>query len=178
MKKRVISLVLCLLMALSLIPTTAFAVDADPSAEAGSTGTAGEVTVNKTAAPVEGMVNTWDITLTVTAKDPTPAPPNAQDVVLVIDNSNSMYDSNWFSHSRMYYAKAAAKKFIDSLLPTGSGNRVAIVYLATTRILTTLFMALIIRRAQRTMSIVFLSIAMNIRAVPISRLLSILPLVF
>ncbi len=37
MKKRVISLVLCLLMALSLIPTTAFAVDADPSAEAGST---------------------------------------------------------------------------------------------------------------------------------------------
>lgn len=46
MKKRVISLVLCLLMALSLIPTTAFAVDADPSAEAGSTGTAGEVTVN------------------------------------------------------------------------------------------------------------------------------------
>ncbi len=128
MKKRVISLVLCLLMALSLIPTTAFAVDADPSAEAGSTGTAGEVTVNKTAAPVEGMVNTWDITLTVTAKDPTPAPPNAQDVVLVIDNSNSMYDSNWFSHSRMYYAKAAAKKFIDSLLPTGSGNRVAIVY--------------------------------------------------
>ncbi len=128
MKKRVISLVLCLLMVLSLIPTTAFAVDADPSAEAGSTGTAGEVTVNKTAAPVEGMVNTWDITLTVTAKDPTPAPPNAQDVVLVIDNSNSMYDSNWFSHSRMYYAKAAAKKFIDSLLPTGSGNRVAIVY--------------------------------------------------
>lgn len=128
MKKRVISLLLCLLMALSLIPTTAFAVDADPSAEAGSTGTAGEVTVNKTAAPVEGMVNTWDITLTVTAKDPTPAPPNAQDVVLVIDNSNSMYDSNWFSHSRMYYAKAAAKKFIDSLLPTGSGNRVAIVY--------------------------------------------------
>ena len=128
MKKRVLSLVLCLLMALSLIPTTAFAVDADPSAEAGSTGTAGEVTVNKTAAPVEGMVNTWDITLTVTAKDPTPAPPNAQDVVLVIDNSNSMYDSNWFSHSRMYYAKAAAKKFIDSLLPTGSGNRVAIVY--------------------------------------------------
>lgn len=128
MKKRVISLLLCLLMALSLIPTTAFAVDADPSAEAGSTGTVGEVTVNKTAAPVEGMVNTWDITLTVTAKDPTPAPPNAQDVVLVIDNSNSMYDSNWFSYSRMSYAKAAAKKFIDSLLPTGSGNRVAIVY--------------------------------------------------
>lgn len=178
MKKRVISLVLCLLMALSLIPTTAFAVDADPSAEAGSTGTAGEVTVNKTAAPVEGMVNTWDITLTVTAKDPTPAPPNAQDVVLVIDNSNSMYDSNWFSHSRMYYAKAAAKKFIDSLLPTGSATVSPSSILATTRILTTLFMALIIRRAQRTMSIVFLSIAMNIRAVPISRLLSILPLVF
>lgn len=178
MKKRVISLVLCLLMALSLIPTTAFAVDADPSAEAGSTGTAGEVTVNKTAAPVEGMVNTWDITLTVTAKDPTPAPPNAQDVVLVIDNSNSMYDSNWFSHSRMYYAKAAAKKFIDSLLPTGSGNRVAIVYFGNDAHSNNAFMALIIRRAQRTMSIVFLSIAMNIRAVPISRLLSILPLVF
>ena len=131
MKKRVISLLLCLLMALSLIPTTAFAVDADPSAEAGSTGTAGEVTVNKTAAPVEGMVNTWDITLTVTAKDPTPAPPNAQDVVLVIDNSNSMYDKaeyGWYGNNRMYYAKAAAKKFIDSLLPAGSGNRVAIVY--------------------------------------------------
>ena len=131
MKKRVISLLLCLLMALSLIPTTAFAVDADPSAEAGSTGTAGEVTVNKTAAPVEGMVNTWDITLTVTAKDPTPAPPNAQDVVLVIDNSNSMYDKaeyGWYGNNRMHYAKAAAKKFIDSLLPAGSGNRVAIVH--------------------------------------------------
>ena len=131
MKKRVLSLVLCLLMVLSLIPTTAFAVDADPSAEAGSTGTAGEVTVNKTAAPIDGMVNTWGITLTVTAKDPTPAPPNAQDVVLVIDNSNSMYDKvehGWYGKNRMYYAQEAAKKFIDSLLPTGSGNHVAIVY--------------------------------------------------
>lgn len=178
MKKRVISLVLCLLMALSLIPTTAFAVDADPSAEAGSTGTAGEVTVNKTAAPVEGMVNTWDITLTVTAKDPTPAPPNAQMLSSLSTTLIRCTIVIGFLTPVCIMPRPLLRNLLIPFCPQAAATVSPSSILATTRILTTLFMALIIRRAQRTMSIVFLSIAMNIRAVPISRLLSILPLVF
>lgn len=81
-----------------------------------------DVTISKTATAVEGMVNAWDIELTVNAAakvNPTPG----NDVILVLDNSNSMYEG-----SRMANAKRAAKAFLDQLLPAGNtANRVGVV---------------------------------------------------
>ena len=80
MKKKIFALVLALVMVLALVPAMA---------QAGSEQE--DVTISKTATAVEGMVNAWDIELTVNAAakvNPTPG----NDVILVLDNSNSMYD--------------------------------------------------------------------------------------
>ena len=79
----------------------------------------GEVTVSKTAKAVEGMVNTWDITLRVEAMDSTAT----SDIVLVIDRSLSM------EGTRIAKAKDAAKKFIEELLPS-TQTRIAVVSFA------------------------------------------------
>ena len=94
MKKKIFALVLALVMVLALVPAMA---------QAGSEQE--DVTISKTAMAVEGMVNAWDIELTVNAAAKVnPAPGN--DVILVLDNSNSMYEG-----SRMANAKRAAKAF-------------------------------------------------------------------
>lgn len=83
-------------------------------------GTAG-IKLSKTAKPVAGMVNQWDITLRIEA----PKSTKTSDTVLVIDRSGSM------SGSRMTNAKAAANSLIDKLLTTGNTtNRVAVVSFA------------------------------------------------
>ncbi|SET09216.1 Mg-chelatase subunit ChlD [Olsenella sp. KH3B4] len=84
----------------------------------------GQVVLSKTATPVDGMVNTWDVSVRVEGKDTT----KTSDVVLVIDRSGSMKDNN-----RMVRAKEAAKKFVSTLLPDGNdGNtRIAIVSFAS-----------------------------------------------
>ncbi len=80
MKKKIFALVLALVMVLALVPAMA---------QAGSEQE--DVTISKTAMAVEGMVNAWDIELTVNAAAKVnPAPGN--DVILVLDNSNSMYE--------------------------------------------------------------------------------------
>ena len=135
MKKKFAALLFALVMALALVPSMVLA-----SAEQE------DVTVSKTATPVEGMVNAWNIDLTVNAKvkiNPTPG----NDVVLVLDNSNSMYnplktEQKWVPgpggwggryeevtvKTRMDNAKLAAKAFLDQLLPDGNTvNRVGIV---------------------------------------------------
>lgn len=76
----------------------------------------GEVTVSKTAKAVEGMVNTWDITLRVEAMDSTAT----SDIVLVIDKSNSMRGT------KIAKAKEAAIAFIEKLLPS-TQTRIAVV---------------------------------------------------
>lgn len=85
----------------------------------------GEVVLQKTATPVEGMVNTWDIKLTVQAKDSQ----QTSDVVLVIDTSGSMRDYN-----RLTNAKAAARNFVNTILdpsnPSSQLTRIAIVSFA------------------------------------------------
>ncbi len=80
----------------------------------------GKTAVFKDANPVSGMVNTWDISLYMTARDVK----ETSDVVLVIDKSGSMKEN-----SRMAKAIAAANKFVDIVLPDGnSGNtRVSLV---------------------------------------------------
>lgn len=83
----------------------------------------GQVVLSKTATPVDGMVNTWDVSVRVEGKDTT----KTSDIVLVIDRSGSMGDNK-----RMVRAKEAAKKFVSTLLPDGNdGNtRIAIVSFA------------------------------------------------
>ncbi|MEW6906564.1 VWA domain-containing protein [Trueperella pyogenes] len=84
----------------------------------------GEVKLFKTAKPVDGMVNTWDITLRAEVKDNS----KKSDIVLVGDRSGSMTEEE-----RMAKAKAAAEKFVDSLLAsqTDKGTtRIALVSFA------------------------------------------------
>lgn len=78
----------------------------------------GEVKLFKDATPVDGMLNTWDVTLRVEAKD---KQPETSDVVLVIDTSGSMA---WYG--RMDKAKEAAKEFVDKLLPSET-TRIGVV---------------------------------------------------
>ncbi len=81
----------------------------------------GEVMLYKTATPVEGMVNTWDITLRVEGKDTK----RTSDIVLVIDRSGSMAENG-----RMTNAKRSAKAFVNNLLPSGT-TRIAVVSFAS-----------------------------------------------
>ena len=76
----------------------------------------------KTAEPVDGVVNEWDVTLRVEA-DQTK---KTSDTILVFDRSNSMNELN-----RLAHAKAAAIEFINTLLPNGNTtNRVALISFA------------------------------------------------
>ncbi|HZK29009.1 MAG TPA: vWA domain-containing protein, partial [Clostridia bacterium] len=112
-KHKWLSFVLTALMALTLIPT--------PVVMAG----AGDVTLQKTATPVSGMVNTWDIKLRIEAEDTE----STADVVLLIDRSGSMDVTGSGGKTRMENAKDAAKNLVDSLL-TSSGGRISLVSFA------------------------------------------------
>ncbi|WP_341742592.1 VWA domain-containing protein [Trueperella pyogenes] len=84
----------------------------------------GEVKLFKTAKPVDGMVNTWDITLRAEVKDNS----KKSDIVLVGDRSGSMTEEE-----RMKKAKDAAEHFVDSLLASQTGKettRIALVSFA------------------------------------------------
>ncbi|MDF2419451.1 VWA domain-containing protein, partial [Trueperella pyogenes] len=84
----------------------------------------GEVKLFKTAKAVDGMVNTWDITLRAEVKDNL----KKSDIVLVGDRSGSMTEEE-----RMAKAKAAAEHFVDSLLASQTGKettRIALVSFA------------------------------------------------
>ena len=89
----------------------------------------GQVVLSKTATPVDGMVNTWDVSVRVEGKDTT----KTSDIVLVIDRSGSMKDRDENGISRMKHAKDAAKQFVSTLLPDGNDGktRIAIVSFAS-----------------------------------------------
>ena len=70
--------------------------------------TTGEVRASKTAVPVPGTVNTWDITVRIEADDPESI---TTDIILVIDNSGSMADDQ-----RLVNAKIAATNFINKFV--------------------------------------------------------------
>lgn len=78
----------------------------------------GSIKLDKDAAAVESETNLWEITLGIQGKNFE----TKSDVVLVIDNSNSMYKNN-----RMVQTKAAANAFVDALLTQGSATRIAVV---------------------------------------------------
>lgn len=77
----------------------------------------GEVTIDKTATPVLGKTNLWDITLRIEGMDVT----KTSDIVLVLDRSGSM------GTTRMNNAKNAAIDFVNTLLVAGSTTRIALV---------------------------------------------------
>lgn len=78
----------------------------------------GSIKLDKDAAAVGGETNLWEVTLGIQGKNFE----TTSDVVLVIDNSNSMYENN-----RMVQTKAAANAFVDALLTQDSATRIAVV---------------------------------------------------
>ena len=78
----------------------------------------GSIKLNKDAAAVEDETNLWEVTLGIQGKNFE----TTSDVVLVIDNSNSMYEND-----RMVQTKAAANAFVDALLTQDSATRIAVV---------------------------------------------------
>ena len=84
--------------------------------------TPGEVLLFKKAEPLQGQVNTWQVTLRVEAMDTV----QTSDTILVIDTSASMNDNG-----RMGAAISAATTLIEELLPTPTPavplNRVAVI---------------------------------------------------
>lgn len=92
-----------------------------------STMNPGDVEVRKWAEAVSGKVNTWKITLLLEAKDAE----ETSDIVLVIDRSGSMQDSQNNNANRMTKAKEAARNFVDTVIDADSqGTRIAIVSFA------------------------------------------------
>lgn len=78
----------------------------------------GSIKLDKDAAAVAGKENLWEVTLGIQGKNFE----TTSDIVLVIDNSNSMYQNN-----RMVQTKAAANAFVDALLTQDSATRIAVV---------------------------------------------------
>ena len=78
----------------------------------------GSIKLDKDAAAVAGKENLWEVTLGIQGKNFE----TTSDVVLVIDNSNSMYEND-----RMVQTKAAANAFVDALLTQDRATRIAVV---------------------------------------------------
>ena len=134
--KQALTLVLALVMALSLVALPSFAEGEDST----GTGTAqpewpaeGSINLIKDAQPVEDEDGVYEITLTIQGKNYK----TTSDVVLVIDNSNSMYTKQYDSYTddyyyvedsscRMHATKLAAKAFAEKLLDGESETRIAL----------------------------------------------------
>ena len=125
--KRALSLLMALVMSLSLVQITAFAVDTTGTTQkdaevvfSGGSKNDGTVKVSKTVKKAAGT-NDFEITLTVTVpKDQTIETGEGANVVLVMDRSNSMAGKGFEN------AKKAATAFVNKLMEKG-GNKVAVV---------------------------------------------------
>lgn len=139
--KQALALVLALVMTLSLVALPSFA---EGEGDGGGTAATqpvwpaeGSIKLDKDAKAVEGQKNLWEVTLGIQGKNYK----TTSDVVLVIDNSNSMYYANGVDSSngyesaskapRMKNTIAAAKAFADKLLTENSTTRIALVVYGT-----------------------------------------------
>ncbi|MBO0467145.1 VWA domain-containing protein [Enterococcus plantarum] len=117
-------LIFCLIatvyMAQSSLSYTNAPIKAAKKTELGS----GQIKISKTAEPVTGMVNQWDITLRIEGRNQFPPPPT--DIVLIIDTSGSMKD-----YDRMTKAKTAAEKFVNMILRKDYANRISLITYGT-----------------------------------------------
>lgn len=134
--KRVLSFILVMLMVISLLPTFALADSDSSSAEQPVWPKEGSIKLEKDAQAVAGEDNLWEVTLGIQGKNYK----TTSDVVLVIDNSNSMYTQkesreNYYYEEddscRMHMTKIAAKAFAEKLLTEGSTTRIALVVYGT-----------------------------------------------
>lgn len=118
--KRISAFFMAMLMMLTVF--SAFSVVSAEGEAAGGTQPVwpapGSIKLDKDAAAVEGETNLWEVTLGIQGKNFE----TRSDVVLVIDNSNSMYKND-----RMVQTKAAANAFVDALLTQDSATRIAVV---------------------------------------------------
>lgn len=118
--KRISAFFMAMLMMLTVF--SAFSVVSAEGEAAGGTQPVwpapGSIKLDKNAAAVQGAENLWEITLGIQGKNFEAT----SDVVLVIDNSNSMYKND-----RMVQTKAAANAFVDALLTQDSATRIAVV---------------------------------------------------
>lgn len=118
--KRISAFFMAMLMMLTVF--SAFSVVSAEGEAAGGTQPVwpapGSIKLDKDAAAVAGKENLWEITLGIQGKNFE----TKSDVVLVIDNSNSMYEND-----RMVQTKAAANAFVDALLTQDSATRIAVV---------------------------------------------------
>lgn len=118
--KRISAFFMAMLMMLTVF--SAFSVVSAEGEAAGGTQPVwpaqGSIKLDKDAAAVVGAENLWEITLGIQGKKFE----TTSDVVLVIDNSNSMYEND-----RMVQTKAAANAFVDALLTQDSATRIAVV---------------------------------------------------
>lgn len=125
--KQALALVLALVMALSLVALPSFAEGEETGGGTESTQPVwpaeGSIKLDKDAKAVEGQENLWEVTLGIQGRNYK----TTSDVVLVIDNSNSMYEGNGEKNDRMVQTKAAANAFIDKLLTEDSTTRIAVV---------------------------------------------------
>lgn len=139
--KQALALVLALVMTLSLVALPSFA---EGEGDGGGTAATqpvwpaeGSIKLDKDAKAVEGQKNLWEVTLGIQGKNYK----TTSDVVLVIDNSNSMYYANGVDNDdgygtattapRMKNTIAAAKAFADKLLTENSTTRIALVVYGT-----------------------------------------------
>lgn len=118
--KRISAFFMAMLMMLTVF--SAFSVVSAEGEAAGGTQPVwpaqGSIKLDKDAAAVEDAQNLWEITLGIQGKNFE----TTSDVVLAIDNSNSMYEND-----RMVQTKAAANAFVDALLTQDSATRIAVV---------------------------------------------------
>ncbi|NLZ56647.1 MAG: Cna B-type domain-containing protein, partial [Clostridiaceae bacterium] len=125
-RNRLSALVLIIVMVLGMMPAVATAAPANGSGVLGGRANGspvdpGDVMLFKEATPVDGMVNTWDVTLRIEGKDN----PVSSDVILVIDTSGSM------AGNRISKAKEAANAFVDALLgSSASATQIGLVSFA------------------------------------------------
>lgn len=139
--KRALALVLALVMALSLVALPSFAEGEETGGGTETTQPVwpaeGSINLSKKAQPVEGQDGLYELTLTIQGKNYS----TTSDVVLVIDNSNSMYYANGVDDDdgygtattapRMKNTIAAAKAFADKLLTENSTTHIALVVYGT-----------------------------------------------
>lgn len=139
--KRALALVLALVMALSLVALPSFAEGEETGGGTAATQPVwpaeGSINLSKKAQPVEGQDGLYELTLTIQGKNYS----TTSDVVLVIDNSNSMYYANGVDDDdgygtattapRMKNTIAAAKAFADKLLTENSTTHIALVVYGT-----------------------------------------------
>ena len=117
--KRTLAALLTVVLTLALLGEAVFADNSEQPVWPEE----GAIQLSKSAAAVEGKENTWEVTLGIQGKNYKPT----SDVVLVIDNSNSMYPSETSKEDRMTKTKAAANAFVDTLLTEDSTTRIALV---------------------------------------------------